>query len=213
MPVVANGSEAALLASAAAALDAVSSFHVTGMYDPGLSIDLVASGANTQGTITTHGATWQEIGIDGHAYLRGRALWGATVPGRAAELGDQWVAVDDPNAGYQTAQLGANIRRALTLVVFGTHPGLVNTGAVTINGRRAIELHSATDIYDIADDGTNYPLRWLDTNDPAANGQPCGVTLTDFGKPVTITAPVATATLTPPPSPAASAAHSPTPSS
>lgn len=160
------------------------------MIDPGFTLDLRVTPRGETGTMTAHGVTWEVLALDGTAWARGNALWAATLPAaRAAALGDGWVQVSDPAAAFGWARLFVTLPTAVHDVVFGPHAGLHVSGTIRLGGRTAVELRSATDVYDVAATGTPYPLRWLDTDIPGPGGQPCGITLDRFGEPVTLAPP------------------------
>jgi hypothetical protein len=194
---------ATILADSARAVQAVATFKAVGMLDPGVDVDLSVAGDDSSGTITTKGATWHEVTSGGRVFFKGAQLWAASAPTRAAAFGDNWVEVTDPSAGFGLARVLPHFRVALTEVVFGPHPGLVNRGVSTLSGRQVVELRNSHDLYDVLASGTPLPVRWVDEDTATSDGVACALTLGDFESPITVTAPVATATLTPPPSPTA----------
>lgn len=156
-------------------------YHVSGMIDPGFSVDMVLMPRSATGTASVHGVSWRVVVVGDDIWLSGSALWKATLPAaRAAQLGDGWVHVTDGGAAFGHAQILSKLFRGIATVIFGPHSGLKVTGRTTVGGRPAVELRNATDVYDVAGSGTPYPLRWLDTDTPGPNGQPCGITLDGF---------------------------------
>ncbi|MEA2682246.1 MAG: hypothetical protein QOK05_574 [Chloroflexota bacterium] len=179
-----------MLAEAAQALRGTRSYHVSGMLDPGLSIDIVVSRHGSTGRVTSHGVTWDEIGVDTRTWFRGRALWNATLPAAQADaLGDDWVLVSDPSAAFGFAGPLHDLQTRVPGVVFGRQPGLSNRGTKKLNGQEVLELANATDIYDVLTSGVHYPVRWLETEIPGPDGKPCGITLDRFGDPSDVVAP------------------------
>jgi hypothetical protein len=174
----------AVLADTATALRAAHSYHVTGMLDPGFSVDVVIVPNGSTGTITTHGVSWYEISSNGQVWFRGSALWRATVSARLAQrYDDNWVLVSDKKAGFGFAGRVAHFDDSVPDVVFGPQQGLTNNGVTTLNASRVVELTSNTDVYDVLVDAPHYPVRWLEKENPGPNGQPCGITLGNFNQP------------------------------
>jgi hypothetical protein len=173
------------------------------MLDPDLSIDMTVLPNGESGTLGSHGVTWRVLMRDGAVWLSGRELWAATLPAdRAAALGDGWVRVTDPEAGFGWTKRLPTLAASISNIVFASHGPLAVSGSTTVGGRAAVELRGGADIYDVAATGTPWPLRWLDADIPGPGGQPCGVTLDRFDQPVTLpTPPAPVATLTPAPSP------------
>lgn len=188
-----------LLAAAAAALGGATSYHAAGMVDPGLTIDLAVTTDGVAGSMTSHGVAWRVVVHEGNAWISGRALWDATVsPARAAAFGDSWVRVTDPSAAFGFARILPVMASGIPKL-FGPQPQLAITGRTTVGGKDAIELRGPQDVFDIAAEGTPYPLRWVEhPADPGA--QPRDLILDGFGTQAAITPPPAVAaTLTPPP--------------
>ncbi len=179
-----------MLGDAADALRHTSSYHVLGMLDPGLEVDLVIVHGGSSGTVTSHGVSWHEITIAGHTWFQGAALWAATQPATAASaLGDRWVLVQSASSGFGLAPRFAHLDISIPGVVFALKPGLQNVGEVNLGGRRVVELRSKKDIYDVLATGTPFPVRWLELENPGPTGKPCGITIDGFGAPVTVVAP------------------------
>ena len=178
-----------ILALASAALATSSSYHVAGMLDAGLSVDLVVAPHALRGRLTNHGVTWDVVMVGGSVWFRGAELWAATHATAAASFGSGWVRVLDPGAGFGLAGRLPTLPQAIDGIVFGPHAGLRTVGPTTQGGRRAVELRSDKDVYDVALEGRPYPLRWLDGDIPGPGGAPCGVTLDSFDQPVAIAAP------------------------
>lgn len=183
----------------------MSSYHVTGMIDPDVTLDLRVTPRGETGTVTSHGITWHVLALDGAMWLQGRGLWAATLPpDRAAAYGDGWVRVTDGSAAFDTARILPTLPQAMVAQVFGPHPQLRVTATTTLAGRQAVELQGGKDIYDVAATGTPYPLRWLERDTPGADGRPCGITLDSFGAPAGLAPPspvVGTLSPSPRPSP------------
>lgn len=180
-----------MLAESAQALRGASSYHVSGMMDRGLTVDVVVTKQGSVGRISSHDVTWDEVAVGGETWFRGAALWRATLPAQqAADLGDNWVLVTMPAAAFGFAGPLHNLQERIPGVVFGPQPKLVNRGLKRVNGRQAVELSSSTDVYDVFADGPHYPVRWLEVEVVGPNGQPCGIALDRFGEPATIVAPM-----------------------
>jgi hypothetical protein len=178
---------AKILAASASQLGRTGSYHVAGMIDPGLIVDLVVRQGGLSGTVTSHGVTWNLVVVGPHEWVRGAALWRATLP--AATFGDGWVQVEDFGVGFGLGGAFVHLRELIVNKVFGPHPGLKVSGVVTLAGRRAVELRSSKDTYDVALDGPAYPLRWLDGDIPGPGGRPCGITLDRFETAGSVTPP------------------------
>jgi hypothetical protein len=178
-----------VLADAAQTLRATTSYHVTGMLDPGFSVDVVVTPHGSMGSVTIHDVTWQEVTIDGESWFRGSALWRASLPAKAKLYDDRWVHVRDQRAAFGFAGRIAHLQDSIPGIVFGRQHGLTNTGVKTVNGEQVVELVGDEDIYDVVADPPHYPLRWLEKENPGPNGQPCGITLSRFGAAATLQAP------------------------
>jgi hypothetical protein len=140
--------------------------------------------------MSEHGVTWQVVSLDHAVWVRGAALWQATLPrSQASALGDGWVRVTDSAAVYGFGGLLSSFDDAIAVQVFGHHAGLQVAGPATVDGRPATELRSGTDVYDIAASGTPYPLRWLDSDSPGPDGSWCGITLDGFEAAPSVTPP------------------------
>jgi len=151
------------------------------MIDPGISLDMVVTSRGASGTMSSHGVSWQVVVIGDDIWMRGRALWTATLPApRAAQLGDGWVHVTDGAAAFDYAHVLPHIHDSIATIIFAPRPGLTVTGRTAIGGRPAIEMCGPQDVYDVAATGTPYPLRWLDSDIKGPDGQPCGITLDGF---------------------------------
>lgn len=178
-----------MLADAASALSSARSYHVKGMVDPGINLDIVVVREGWTGTVTRQGVSWSGIVLDGTVWFRGAQLWSATLPAQqAAAFGDHWVRVDDPAAAYGLAKNLSRLERSIPGVVFARHPGLVSR-LTDFEGRRVIELRSRTDLYDVLASGTPYPLRWLELDKGSPGQNPCGITLDRFDADVTVEPP------------------------
>ncbi|MFN2463612.1 MAG: hypothetical protein ABR573_06895 [Candidatus Dormibacteria bacterium] len=195
-----NRSAGAILAEAGDSLRQATSYRVKGMIDPGITVDLVILKNGSRGTVTTHALTFEEIALDGRLWLRGAALWKATATPRASELDGEWVRVTDPAAAYTYATHLFRLEQAIPNVVFGPRAAL-KRALTTFNGRRVIELSNDREIYDVLADGRPYPVRWAERDNPGPDGQPCGIILSDFNAPATLTAPESHLTLDAPASP------------
>ena len=172
------------------ALRAASSYHVSGMLDTGFVVDVVVLPDAASGSVTSHGVTWRFVEVHGRLWLRGAALWRATVArAAAARLGDDWVSVRDPKAAYGWAGRLSHLPAGIPDLVFVAKPGLVNRGVRTVGGHRVIELSSKNDVYDVLTSNPPYPIRWLEPDERGPNGQPCGIELDRFDAVVNVTAP------------------------
>lgn len=189
-------SAAAVLADASAALRSSRSYRVTGMLDPGLTVDVVVVPDGSMGTITSHGVSWEQIAFAGTIWFKGPDLWHATLgPEDSDRLGDQWVKVETESAAFGLAKMLTVLDKSIPGLVFAAKPGLKNRGLKDVLGQRVIELENDTDVYDVRADGTPYPIRWLEKETPGPDGKPCGITLSEFDSPVSIVPPTSTVTL------------------
>jgi hypothetical protein len=185
-----------ILADAAAALRGASSYHVSGMLDPGLAVDLVVTPGGVTGHLAARGVSWEEIEVKDQLWFRGAALWKATLDAdRAVGLGDHWVLVNDPAAAFGFAGPLRKLETRMPGVVFRRRTAPGNRGTRQLGGRRVVELASDRDIYDVLADGTPYPVRWLETDNPGPSGQPCGITLDRFNAPAKVLPPGSALTL------------------
>ena len=187
-----------VLAEAVQALRATGSYHVSGMLDPGFSVDIDVTPRGSAGSVTIRNVRWDEVAVDGQLWFRGAALWRASLPSSRAKLYDEhWVHVLDKRAAFGFAGRIGHLNDSIPGIVFGPQHGLTNTGAKTVDGQRVVELTSDEDIYDVLVHPPRYPVRWLEKENPGPNGQPCGITLSRFGAAVTLRAPTTTLELRP----------------
>lgn len=185
-----------MLADASAALRSSRSYRVTGMLDPDLTVDVVVVPGGSMGTITSHGVSWEQIASAGSIWFKGPDLWHATLsPEDAARLDDQWVRIETESAAFGLPKRLAALDKSIPGVAFAAKPGLTSRGVKQVLGQRVIELENDTDVYDVRADGTPYPIRWLEKETPGPDGQPCGITLSEFDTPVSIVPPASTVTL------------------
>ena len=192
----------ALLDQAQKALAGASSYRVDGMIDPDLVLHVVVTRSGWAGTVKSHGVTWEQVSIGDTTWVRGAALWRAALPAdRAAALGDAWVEVTDLDVAWRLPYHLTELEALIPQLVFTPKGGLVNKGETTFQGQRVFELVGAKDTYDVLSSGAPYPVRWLDADIVGKDGQPCGITLSAFNAPVSITPAPSTTTLTPAPSP------------
>ncbi|GAC1330361.1 MAG: hypothetical protein NVSMB17_07650 [Candidatus Dormibacteria bacterium] len=193
-----------LLRAAAQSLRDSGSYRVTGMIDPGIVLDLVVVKSGSKGHVTTHGLTYEEVASHGRLWIRGAALWKATLSAeQAATFDDDWVQVRDPAAAFNFAGLLVDLERRIPGTVFGPHRGL-KAAQATYAGREVIELRNGKDLYDLDTGRVPYPLRWVDTENPGPDGQPCGITLGEYNAAATVSPPASHLALDPRPSPSPS---------
>jgi hypothetical protein len=169
-----------VLSDASRALLAAASYRVAGMLDPDFVVDVAVRPEGVDGAVTSHGLTWRVRTLGDYVWFSGAALWRATLPRRAGELGEGWVRVDDPDAGFRLAGRLARLPQSIPGIVFAPHPGLRSAGVKTLDGRRVVELRTDKDVYDVLADGTPYPVRWLELGETDEEGRPCGITLSGF---------------------------------
>lgn len=192
----------ALLDQAQKALAGASSYRVDGMIDPDLVLHVLLTPSGWSGTVTSHGVTWEQAALGERTWVRGAALWKATLPAdRAEALGDAWVEVTDLGAAWGLIHHLSHLEVLIPALVFGPHAGLLNKGETNYRGQSVLELVGPKDTYDVLSTGAPYPVRWLDADIVGKDGQPCGITLSAFNAPASITPAPSTTTLTPAPSP------------
>jgi hypothetical protein len=181
------------MVDAANSLRHASSYRVVGQLDDQLTVALTVTPNGTRGSVTSHGVSWQEVELHGTVWFRGAALWRATAPAaKSRRFGNHWVRVIDKTAGYGWRDPLSDVQTAIPSVFFAPKGDMVNLGRHVIDGRAVVRIKNGPDFHDVLATGTPYPLDWLETNEPGPDGQPCGVTLSDFDSPVSVTAPVTT---------------------
>ena len=179
-----------ILHDAANALRSVQSYRIDGMLDPGFTVHIVVVKGGSTGTTTAHGVTWSSIAIQDTLWLRGKDLWTKTLSrADAARLGDSWVLVTNNKAAFGYARALKHLDQTIPGLVFARRT-LENKGEQVIGGQKVIRLENDDDIYDIRASGTPFPLSWLEKENPGPDGKPCGITLSGFDAPATVTPPV-----------------------
>jgi hypothetical protein len=170
-----------------------SSYRVIGQLDDGLTVSLTITPDGSRGTITTHGVSWQEINVGHKVWFRGSRLWQTTVSRtKARRFADKWVLVTNPTAGFGQPGPLSDLPVALPENFFSPRGAMKNDGERTVDGRSVIHIVNGGDAHDILASGTPYPIDWLELDEPGPDGQPCGITISDFNAPVMVTAPKTT---------------------
>jgi hypothetical protein len=178
------------MTDAANSLRHATSYRVVGQIDDNLTVSLTVTPVGTRGTVTSHGVTWQEVERHGTVWFRGARLWRVTVsPARARRFGGSWVRVVDPAGGFGWRDPLSDVQTAIPAVFFAPKGAMVNLGRKVIDGRTVVRIKNGPDYHDVLATGTPYPVDWLETDEPGPDGQPCGVTLSAFDAPITVTAP------------------------
>ncbi|HEX3822854.1 MAG TPA: hypothetical protein VHV79_00130 [Mycobacteriales bacterium] len=178
------------MADAAAALRHSTSYRVVGQLDDQLTVSLTVTPNGTRGTVTSHGITWQDVELHGKVWFRGSQLWRNTVSrAKARGFGNRWVLVRDKAAGFGWRDPLSDVQVAIPTVFFAPKGDMVSLGTRTIDGRSVVRIKNGPDYHDVLASGTPYPIDWLETDEPGPDGQPCGVTLSDFNSAITVTAP------------------------
>jgi hypothetical protein len=198
----ADKAPATILADAADALRHSSSYRVTGMIDPGVHFDVVVVPHGSAGKVTVDGIAFKEVALNRRLWIQGAAFWAAFLPAaQAAEFGDDWVLVQDRGLAKGWAGRLMNLEESIPSVVFGPHPGLVKSRS-SFRGRDTLQLRNANDVYDVLADGVPYPVRWLDLRNPGLGGSTvCGIEVSAFNAPASVSPPNARHTLSVLPSP------------
>jgi hypothetical protein len=130
------------------------------------------------------------VAVDGSVWFRGARLWQATTSRPAAErFGNSWVKVTDPAAGFGWRNPLSDVPLAIPTNFFAPRADMVNLGRMALDGRDVVRIRNGSDFHDILATGTPYPIDWLETDEPGPDGQPCGVTISGFNAPATLTAP------------------------
>ena len=183
-------SAAHVINDAQAATAAASSFHIKGMLNSGITVDAdVTANGDAEGAVTYAGITWSFLAIGGRTYFKGSTIWQRTQTATvAAAIGDRWVHVDTTIGFWSLSVVMPAIRQVVLQDVLGPHPGLNNVGRDPLTGVAAVRVESPSDRYWIAANGPPYLLRWIDVKESSPSGV-CGFDLSNFGLPVTITAP------------------------
>jgi hypothetical protein len=187
-----------ILDEAANALRAARSYKIDGMLDPGFVVSISVTKNGSAGTVSSHDLTWQTLAVDGKLWLRGKTMWEKTLgAAAAARYGNAWVLIDkskDATAAFGYAPPLRGLHEAIPGRLF-KRSDLDNKGVRTVSGQQVYHLENDDDIYDVLAEGTPYPLTWFEKENPGPTGQPCGITLSRFDEPATITAPTTTKTL------------------
>ena len=180
---------AQVTADAAKALKDAGAVHVTGTGTSGgktMSLDLHLQGADAQGSITEGGQKLEVIGSGGKLYAQAAAdFWTSQgLPAAAgALLAGKWVIVP-ADAG---TLLPVTLDSLATELAKPTDGTTVNDKVTTstYQGKKVVVATSSDgSTVDVAATGTPYPLYSVNKGKDAGT-----VTLTDFGKRTTITAP------------------------
>lgn len=176
-------------ADAADALQKAGAVHLAGSGTSDgqpLSVDVRLQDADVAGTMTMDGATLEVISTGGKFYVRAPgAFWKAQgVPAEAIPMVDgKWVIMpSDAAQSFQQFTL-KGISEELRKPTDGTIEDKVHTD--TLNGQRVVVVtQSDGSTLDVAATGSPYPLQSVDKGKDAGT-----LTLSDFGKRTTITAP------------------------
>jgi hypothetical protein len=172
---------AEILRQAEAALRGASSFRATAK-----DADLQLNRHGVKGWLRQDGVRVDLIIVGGRVYFRGRKFWAAQDPQAGRFLGDAWVDVTGGGAGdvedltdYLSVKGFAD---SFKTEVVRKHR-FTKVTEVTIDGVRVVRLTGPGATLDVAATGSPYPLRFDSSKDDE------DLTLTAFGRPVTITAP------------------------
>jgi hypothetical protein len=186
-PVATDAAAQAILAQARDALQATSSYRVTGTVvdvHGTATVDIVYVGASRQGTWTNASGPVQIIKVDGTTYVNaGAAFWQqAFYPDAAAQMAGQWIAL---TGAYEdlAAPLVPDIEEVLSAGTF------TKGGPGSVGRTPAVTLTDGTTTVYVASDNPTYPLR-IEAHDGTA------LDLSAFGAPATIQAPPGASTVT-----------------
>jgi hypothetical protein len=178
------------MVDAANSLRHSTSYRVVGQLDDQLTVSLTVTPNGTRGTVTSHGITWQDVELHGKVWFRGSQLWRNTVSrAKARRFGNRWVLVTNKTAGFGWRDPLSDVQIAIPTVFFAPKGDMVSLGTRTVDGRAVVRIKNGPDFHDVLASGTPYPVDWLETDEPGPDGQPCGVTLSDFNAPIAVTAP------------------------
>jgi hypothetical protein len=172
---------AEILRQAEAALRGASSFRATAK-----DVDLQVNRSGVKGWLRQDGLRVDLVIVGGRVYFRGRKFWTAQDPEVGRFLGDAWVDVTGGGAGdvedladYLSVKGFAD---SFKTDVVHKHR-FTQVSERTIDGVRVVRLTGQGATLDVAATGSPYPLRFDSSKDDE------DLTLTAFGRPVTITAP------------------------
>ncbi len=186
-------SAAKVVADAAKAAEAASSFRMSGQVQSSgkpVGIDLsIVHGKGATGTIAGGGAKVDLVLIGNHAYLRaGPSFWKqySQASGVAQLLANKWLKFP-ANSGQLGSLTGQANGEALFKSLTANHGKLENRGETTYKGKNVVAIHGVTKngtLY-VAASGTPYPVALVKTK-----GRTGGtVTFDSWNQPVTLTAP------------------------
>jgi hypothetical protein len=172
---------AEILRQAEAALRGASSFRATAK-----DADLQVNRRGVKGWLRQDGVRVDLVIVGDRVYFRGRKFWAAQDPRAGRFFGDAWVDVTGGGAGdvedltdYLSVKGFADSFK--TDVVRKVR--FTKVTERTIDGVRVVRLTGPGATLDVAATGSPYPLRFDSSKDDE------DLTLTAFGRPVTITAP------------------------
>lgn len=176
-------------ADAADALDKAGSVHLTGvgtMDGKPMTVDLHLQGQDATGTIGEGSDELKILATGGKLYMQASSgFWSQSgVPATAVGLlADKWVLVPQDQAGSLVPFTMKGLSDELRHPTDAKIKDDVHTS--TLDGKKVVVVTQTNgSTLDVAATGTPYPLRSDDKGKEAAT-----VTVSDFGKKVTITAP------------------------
>ena len=192
---------AEVLAMARKALVEASSVRLRGTFDDAgtpLNLDVrLLAGGEASGWVASGGRRLAVICTGGRTYLRGRdglASWGSQAA--ADYVGDRWVLVPPSALKDLGAATGAGPAwpGPIDLVGFAdatlgpqATAGFASAGPDLVGGRQALRLDGPDGTWWVAASGPPYPLRLRSR--PAGGGPAQSLELSEFDRPVTVTAP------------------------
>jgi hypothetical protein len=183
-------------ADAANALEQAGAAHAKGtVTSNGQSgdLDLQLQGTDVSGTLTMQGEKVQIVGTGGKTYIQAPAsLYAAqNIPDAiAGQLAGKWVIVPESAASDFSTFTLKGLADDLRKPTSGTIKDPVTTA--TVDGQKVVVVtESDGSTLNVAATGTPYPLK-----EESKGTEPSSVTLSDFGKKTTITAPAGALDLT-----------------
>jgi hypothetical protein len=156
-----------ILQDTANAIRSVHSYHLSGSVTSSggqqMSLDVRVANAQTiAGSIAERGVTAHLVVIGSTFYLQGKqffALFGT--PAAANLVGDRWVKLSTSAAsGLQSGISSfADTKKLADCLAGGARAGHLSKSTSTLNGRQVVELRAGSDVLDVADSGSPYPVR------------------------------------------------------
>jgi hypothetical protein len=187
---IASKSAQQILNESKAAADAASSVHVYGSLNSNrepVSLNLnLASGKGGSGEVTFSGFKFKLILLGTTAYLGGSAQFYDHLSDAAGRLlAGKWLKVSVSSSEFAAFGQLANMTRLIDSTL-ASHGTLTKGATSTVNGQQAITITDTTkggNLY-VATSGKPYPLQITKTGSESGK-----ITLDDWNKPVTISAP------------------------